>query len=63
MEITVFDPNTRDQKLDSAVQLALDHAQRTREGILVTQESYSNYTVSTSSEVPYGLIRERHAAT
>jgi len=62
VELTVHDLQSRDRELDSAVQIAQVHARRTGEGILVTQESYSRYTVATSPEVPYGLIRERRAS-
>jgi hypothetical protein len=42
------------------VEIAREHAvKESRHGILVTQHSYSSYTVAVSRDVPYGQTHER----
>lgn len=60
LEITAHDPNTIQNDLNAAVEIARDHAMKeSRHGILVTQHGYTSYTVAVSGEVPYGQTHER----
>ncbi|MET3175352.1 hypothetical protein [Arthrobacter sp. UYCu721] len=60
LEITAHDPDTVENDLNTAVEMAREHAmQESRHGILVTQCSYTNYTVAVSRDVPYGQTHER----
>lgn len=59
LEVAVTEPTERDQKLEAAVRLAMEHAMERRQGILVTQRSYGHYAVSVSPDVPFGQTRER----
>lgn len=46
--------------LDDAVNRAVNHAIKIgRHGVLITQRSYTHYTVALSEEVPYGQTHER----
>lgn len=48
------------EDLNGAVDQAVNHALRVgRHGVLVTQHSYTFYTVTLSKDVPYGQIQER----
>jgi hypothetical protein len=48
------------EDLNGAVDRAISHAKKVgRHGVLVTQHSYTFYTVTLSKDVPYGQIRER----
>ncbi|HEY8700138.1 MAG TPA: hypothetical protein VIM08_04100 [Arthrobacter sp.] len=59
LELTAEDPKAIDRDLNAAVEIALQHAMHSRQGILVTQHGYNNYTVALSREVPPGEIREQ----
>ena len=60
LEITAHDPNTVENDLNAAVEIAREHAMKEcRDGILVTQHGYTNYTVAVSREVPYGQTHKR----
>jgi hypothetical protein len=59
LELTAEDPKAIDRDLNAAVEIALQHAMHSRQGILVTQHGYTNYTVALSREVPPGEIREQ----
>ncbi|MGX1163452.1 hypothetical protein FBY31_4425 [Arthrobacter sp. SLBN-100] len=52
------------EDLDKAVDKAIAHAVKIgRHGVLVTQYSYSYYTVALTEDVPYGQIQERRLAS
>ena len=52
------------EDLDRAVDSAIAHAVKGGlHGVLVTQHSYTYYTVTLSNDVPYGQIRERRLAS
>jgi hypothetical protein len=60
LEITAQDPESVQNELSAAVIRARDRAlSGGRQGILVTQHSFSSYTVAISPDVPYGESRER----
>jgi hypothetical protein len=60
LEITAQDPDTIENDLNAAVEIAREHAMKeSRHGILVTQHGYTSYTVAVSREVPYGQTHER----
>lgn len=60
LEIAAHDPDTVDNDLNTAVEIAREHAMKERRhGILVTQHGYTSYTVAVSSDVPYGQTHER----
>ena len=60
LEITANDPHTVENDLNTAVEIAREHAMKeSRHGILVTRHSHTSYTVAVSRDVPYGLTQER----
>lgn len=60
LEITAHDPDTIENDLNTAVDIARKQAmQECRHGILVTQRGYTSYTVAVSRDVPYGQTHER----
>jgi hypothetical protein len=60
LEITAHDPNTVENDLNAAVEIAREQAMKERRhGILVTQHGYTSYTVAVSRDVPYGQTREQ----
>jgi len=60
LEITAYDPHTVENDLNTAVDMAREHAmQEGRHGILVTQHGYTSYTVAVSRDVPFGQTHER----
>ena len=60
LSITAQDPDTVESDLNTAVDMAREHAMtERRHGILVTQHSYTSYTVAVSRDVPYGQTYER----
>ncbi|UKA64642.1 hypothetical protein [Arthrobacter sp. FW306-04-A] len=60
LEITAHDPDTIENDLNTAVDIARIHAmQNHSHGILVTQHGYTSYTVAISRDVPYGQTQER----
>jgi hypothetical protein len=60
LEITAHDPATIENDLNTAVDMAREHAmQERRHGILVTQHGYTSYTVAVSRDVPFGQTHER----
>lgn len=59
LEITAHDPDTVEDDLNTAVEIARGHAMKEgRHGILVTQRNYTTYTVAVSRDVPYGQTHE-----
>jgi hypothetical protein len=62
LEITAYDAETVENDLNTAVEIAREHAKKERRhGVLVTQHGYTSYTVAVSGDVPYGLTREQRA--
>ncbi|WP_427004135.1 hypothetical protein [Pseudarthrobacter sp. H2] len=60
LEITAHDPDTVETDLNTAVEIAREHAlKECRHGILVTQHGYTSYTVAVSRDVPYGQTYEQ----
>jgi hypothetical protein len=60
LEITAHDPDTIENDLNAAVEIAREQAMKEcRHGILVTQHGYTRYTVAVSRDVPYGQTHER----
>jgi hypothetical protein len=60
LEITGHDPDTIEDDLNTAVEIARTRAmEERRHGILVTQHGYTTYTVAVSRDVPYGQTHER----
>ena len=60
LEITAYDPHTVENDINTAVDMAREHAmQERRHGILVTQHGYTSYTVAVSRDVPFGQTHER----
>ncbi|MHC6219527.1 hypothetical protein [Arthrobacter sp. MMS24-S77] len=60
LEISAHDPDSIENDLNTAVEIAREHAMKEyRHGILVTQHSYTSYTVTVSGDVPYGETHER----
>lgn len=62
LEVTATDKASMDRELDSAVQIAREHAMRDgRRGILVTRHGAASFTVAVSHHVPFGLTQEKLA--
>lgn len=60
LHVTAQSPSTLQEDLNSAVEKARQAAIRGgKHGVLVTQHDYWSYTVSISSEVPFGITREQ----
>ena len=60
LEVIAHDPDTVENDLNAAVEIAREHAMKEcRHGILVTQHGYTSYTVAVSRDVPYGQTHER----
>lgn len=60
LEITAHDPVTVENDLNSAVEIAREHAMKEcHHGILVTRHDYTSYTVAVSRDVPFGQTYER----
>lgn len=62
LEVTATDKASMDRELDSAVQIAREHAMLDgRRGILVTRHGAESFTVAVSEHVPFGLTQEKLA--
>ena len=60
LEVRGDNPLQIREDLNGAVDRAIAHAMKIgRHGVLVTQHSYTLYTVALSNDVPYGQILER----
>lgn len=60
LEVRVHEASRIHDDLNGAVDRAVSHAiNKGGYGVLVTQHSYTFYTVALSEEVPYGQIMER----
>ncbi|BAS12371.1 hypothetical protein AHiyo8_06740 [Arthrobacter sp. Hiyo8] len=60
LEVTAHDPDTIENDLNTAVEIAREHAvKESRHGILVTQHGFTRYTVAISRDVPFGQTLER----
>jgi hypothetical protein len=63
LEVTADDPDTLENDLNAAVEMAREHAMKEcRHGILVTQHGYSSYTVAVTRYVPCGQTRTARRA-
>jgi hypothetical protein len=61
LEVTVEEPGSRDEKLNHAVIRLIPAALERKQGILVIQRDYDNYTVRVDPDVPCGVTHEsRH---
>lgn len=58
LEVTVRRPQNRDEKLNRAVSNLIPVALERRQGILVIQHDYGEYTVRVDPEVPCGRTLE-----
>lgn len=58
--ITLEEPQNRDEKLNRAISRLIPAALARRQGILVIQRDYGNYTVRIDHEVPCGTTLESH---
>lgn len=57
------DKQTLDKELNAAVETAIQRALPQRKGVLVTRHDASRFTVTVTTEVPFGLIYEHdHSA-
>ena len=56
--VTVEEPQSRDEKLNRAINRLIPAALERRQGILVVQRDYGKYTVRLDHEVPCGTARE-----
>jgi len=61
VEVTVERTADLDEALENAISLVTSVAKRRLIGIMVTREGAGRYVVRAHPEVPYGLIRQRHA--
>jgi dissimilatory sulfite reductase (desulfoviridin) alpha/beta subunit len=60
LEITAHDPDSIENDLNTAVEIAREHAvKERRHGVLVTQHGFTRYTVAISRDVPFGQTLER----
>lgn len=57
-DFRIKDKQTLDQQLSAAVELAIERALPERKGVLVTRHDASHFTVTVTTEVPFGLIYE-----
>lgn len=61
LEVNVEDPQSRDEKLNSAVNRLIPVALERRQGIRVIERAYGKYTVQVDAEVPCGTtVESRH---
>lgn len=64
LEIRGDNPLQIREDINGAVESAIAHAVKVgHHGVLVTQHSYTYYTVTLSNDVPYGQIGERRLAS
>ncbi|MCU1515296.1 MAG: hypothetical protein JWQ75_17 [Pseudarthrobacter sp.] len=61
VEVNVQSAADLDEALDNAIALVTNAAKRHQIGIMVTRTGEGRYVVRAHPEVPYGLIRQRHA--
>lgn len=62
-DFRIKDKLTLDQKLNAAVETAIQRALPERRGVLVTRHDARRFTVTVTTEVPFGLIYEHdHSA-
>jgi hypothetical protein len=61
LEVTVEEPEGRDERLNHAVNILIPAALERKQGILVIQRDYGKYIVRVDQEVPCGVTLEsRH---
>lgn len=62
-DFRIKDKQTLDKQLNAAVEMAIERALPERKGVLVTRHDASHFTVTVTSQVPFGLIYEHdHSA-
>lgn len=62
-DFRIKDKQTLDKQLNAAVEMAIHRALPQRKGVLVTRHDASRFTVTVTTEVPFGLIYEHdHSA-
>lgn len=54
----IKDKQTLDKQLDAAVEMAIQRALPQRKGVRVTRQDANHFTVTVTTEVPFGLIYE-----
>lgn len=59
--VHVKDRSTMDRALDSGVEALKEKARESRQGIVVTRCAPATFTITLSSDVPYGYTRETQA--
>ena len=57
--VNADNPADLHEKLDAAVESALEIAIKQQHGILVTQHGFGSFTVAVSPEVPFGVTAEK----
>jgi hypothetical protein len=62
-DFRIRDKQTLEKQLNAAVETAIQRAHPQRKGVLVTRHDASRFTVTVTTEVPFGLIYEHdHSA-
>ncbi|MFJ5696042.1 hypothetical protein ACIP9X_19635 [Arthrobacter sp. NPDC093125] len=62
-DFRIRDKQTLDKQLNAAVETAIERALPQRKGVLVTRHDARRFTVTVTTEVPFGLIYEHdHSA-
>jgi hypothetical protein len=62
-DFRIKDKHTLDKQLNAAVETAIQLAHPQRKGVLVTRHDASRFSVTVTTEVPFGLIYEHdHSA-
>jgi hypothetical protein len=56
--MTLDEPQHRDEKLNHAISRLIPAARQRRQGILVIQRDYGQYSIRVDQEVPFGTTRE-----
>jgi hypothetical protein len=62
LEVMVESAADLDEVLENAIALISKAAKRHQVGIMITRTGVGRYVVRAHAEVPYGLIRQRHAS-
>lgn len=59
----IRDKRTLDKQLNAAVETAIQRALPERKGVLVTRHDETRFTVTVTTEIPFGMTYERdHSA-
>jgi hypothetical protein len=63
MDFRIRDKQTLDKQLNAAVETAIQRAVPERKGVLITRHDMTRFTVTVTTEVPFGTIHEHdHSA-